>query len=644
MPDHPLDTGPPSRSSLTGLNPVGLLDAVIDGDYGDWLPPPAEVLEPWFHGFDNFAFIDRGGMGAVYLARQKSLDRRVAIKILPPELGHDTGFVERFHQEARLLAKLQHPHIVTIYDFGATQAGHLFIVMEYVQGVSLLEEMRKERLKAVRCLEIVSQVCDALQFAHDRGIIHRDIKPTNILLDERGLVRVADFGLAKLTGAEPASKTSTHSRSGKGIGTPGYTAPEQRRGEPDLDHRADIFSLGITLYEMLTGHLPVGVFESPSRKIGSPPALDRVIVRCLQERPALRYQTAAQMQKAIAPIAEKLGAPSFQKQILQRPITAAVIVIQLFVVSWLLYDKVARKEPVKFPELSVTSEPPQFILLNPHYALLPETRSWNRARDLLDQKNGYRLAHVEDAADHREIIKLLADRGIRVPVWLGAYCAKDSTEFHWTDGRPVTFNDAWMPEHTEPAVIITEIQAKNTQTARTAAGEIPPGWVELYNPGKTAVDLKDWHFLEFTPIGASEGWLKPRPGVSTVIGPESRRLVYFGVTDLDTQELSLPFNLDPKGAMFRWTDPRGKIVQIFNSPWPEFPPDVSIGCDESGGDWGVCEEPTPGQPNKKRISSIPPPANATPVNLGILMLPDAGGRWTMEFANRKAWVLLEKIR
>ncbi|HYF33855.1 MAG TPA: serine/threonine-protein kinase, partial [Prosthecobacter sp.] len=330
------------RSSLTGLDPVGLIDAVIGSDEGVWQPPPPEVLEPVFMGFDHFDFIDRGGMGAVYSARQKSLDRRVAIKILPPELGQDDNFVDRFHQEARLLAKLQHPNIVTVYDFGSTPAGHLFIVMEHVQGKSLLALMKEKAIGPLRSIEIACQVCDALQFAHEHGIVHRDIKPTNILVDDRGKVRVADFGLAKLAGSNLVHITTARTQAGRAIGTPGYAAPEQRRAEPAVDCRADIFSLGVTLYEMLTGHTPVGVFESPSRKAGTPPALDRVVLRALQERPELRYQSAAQMKKAIEMIATKLGAPGFRRRILQRPLTAAVILIQLLVTGWLLSDKLTR--------------------------------------------------------------------------------------------------------------------------------------------------------------------------------------------------------------------------------------------------------------------------------------------------------------
>ncbi|HEY1082891.1 MAG TPA: serine/threonine-protein kinase, partial [Prosthecobacter sp.] len=239
MADDPAKKTPSKR--LGGLNPLGLLDGVLAGQSGDWEPPEASELEPLFPGYKDFEFIDRGGMGAVYSATQTSLERRVAIKILPPEVGQDVAFVDRFHQEARLLARLQHPHIVTIYDFGRNASGHLFIVMEYVEGTSLLDVMKVDRLTLTRVLEVTLQVCEALQFAHDHGVVHRDIKPTNILLDVWGRVRVADFGLAKL--ALPSHKTTVRTSTSRLMGTPGYASPEQRRGESKVDHRADIFSL-----------------------------------------------------------------------------------------------------------------------------------------------------------------------------------------------------------------------------------------------------------------------------------------------------------------------------------------------------------------------------------------------------------------
>ena len=226
-------------------------------------PPTIEELAPKFPQLDLLGFIGQGGMGAVYRARQKELDRIVALKILPPDIGKDAAFTERFMREARALAKLNHPGIVTIYDFGRAD-GLYFFLMEFVDGVSLRQLLANSRVSTREALAIVPQICDALQFAHDQGIVHRDIKPENILLDRRGRVKVADFGLAKIIvgGGEPAhgqgglSGTSSLTEAGKVVGTPQYMSPEQTENPSEVDHRADIYALGVVLYQMLTGELP----------------------------------------------------------------------------------------------------------------------------------------------------------------------------------------------------------------------------------------------------------------------------------------------------------------------------------------------------------------------------------------------------
>src|SRR5258707_1088507 len=209
-------------------------------------PPTPEDLATLFPQFEILAFIGQGGMGAVYKARQKQLDRVVALKILPPSIGQDPAFAERFAREARAMAKLNHPGIVTIYDFGQAQgrAGQTpaqlyYFIMEFVDGVSLRQLLQAGRVAPREALAIVPQICDALQYAHDQGIVHRDIKPENILLDRRGRLKVADFGLAKLTGnssdALPGASAATESRvlteTGKVIRTPQYMSPE-RTNEP----------------------------------------------------------------------------------------------------------------------------------------------------------------------------------------------------------------------------------------------------------------------------------------------------------------------------------------------------------------------------------------------------------------------------
>jgi serine/threonine protein kinase len=167
---------------------------------GGFLPPAADELAKLFPQLEILELLGKGGMGAVYRARQPTLDRMVAVKILPPAVAADPTFAERFTREARALARLNHPHIVSVYDFGQVQ-GQYYFVMEYVDGANLRTAIQAARLSAREALAIVPQICDALQYAHDEGVVHRDIKPENILIDKRGRVKIADFGLAKRTGA-----------------------------------------------------------------------------------------------------------------------------------------------------------------------------------------------------------------------------------------------------------------------------------------------------------------------------------------------------------------------------------------------------------------------------------------------------------
>lgn len=265
------------------------------------LPEPAlpslEKLATLFPQFRSLEWIGQGGMGAVYKAYQPNLDRYVAIKILSPRFANDPSFAERFTREARTLARLTHQNIINVFDFGQ-QGSVYYLIMEYVDGVNLREAMRAGTLSAEQALAIVPQVCEALQFAHDEGIIHRDIKPENILLDRRGRVKIADFGLAKLVdGASENQWTLTGSR--QVLGTLNYMAPEQIEQPNRVDHRADIYSLGVVLYELLTGELPLGRFPLPSEKGNTPADLDQVVLRTLEKEPDRRYQRASEVRTAV---------------------------------------------------------------------------------------------------------------------------------------------------------------------------------------------------------------------------------------------------------------------------------------------------------------------------------------------------------
>jgi predicted Ser/Thr protein kinase len=254
--------------------------------------PSVEEISGHFPQLEILECLGRGGMGVVYKARQKSLGRLVALKLLAPERAKDPQFAERFAREAQALAQLDHPHIVTVYDFGQTN-GFFYLLMEFVDGLNLRQVLQARKLTPAEALAIVPPLCDALQFAHDRGIVHRDIKPENLLLARDGRVKIADFGIAKMLGAE-ASVPDDH-----GAGTPGYMAPEQRETPPRVDNRADIYSLGVVFYELLTGERPAAKIQPPSRKVQIDVRLDEIVLRALEAKPELRFQTAAELRTEI---------------------------------------------------------------------------------------------------------------------------------------------------------------------------------------------------------------------------------------------------------------------------------------------------------------------------------------------------------
>jgi serine/threonine protein kinase len=269
-------------------------------------PPDRDELAAAFPHLQILELIGQGGMGFVYKARQPKLDRLVALKILAQPLAEQTHFAERFTREGRTLAKLNHPNIVTIHDFG--QAGPFFyLLMEYVDGVNLRQAMRAGAVNSTQALAIVPRICEALQYAHNEGVLHRDIKPDNILLDTRGRIKIADFGIAKLMAEAVAENPLTGS--GASLGTPHYMAPEQIEKPNSVDHRADIYSLGVVFYEMLTGELPLGRFAAPSETSGIDPRLDDVVFQTLEKQPERRPQSADEVRTRVENISSTTGAP-----------------------------------------------------------------------------------------------------------------------------------------------------------------------------------------------------------------------------------------------------------------------------------------------------------------------------------------------
>jgi hypothetical protein len=258
-----------------------------------WEPPGIEEAARLFPNYEILGLLGRGGMGAVYKARQLALDRFVAIKLLPLEVSTERDFADRFVREARTMAKLNHPNIIAVHDFGTTSEGHLFFVMEFVGGANLHSIIHEVGLDPDQALYLAGEVCAALAYAHGKGVVHRDIKPANVMVDRESKVKVADFGLARLTEANPEMHGMT--LTGMVMGTPDYMAPEQKRGL-NVDHRADIYSLGVMLYEMVCREVPQGVFDPPSRRIGCDQRLDAIVLKAMNQSPERRYQSTKEME------------------------------------------------------------------------------------------------------------------------------------------------------------------------------------------------------------------------------------------------------------------------------------------------------------------------------------------------------------
>ena len=271
------------------------------------------------------AKLGSGGMGEVFLAEDARLERQAAIKFLPAELAEDPERRRRFFSEARAASALNHPHVCVVFDVGETDEGLPYIAMEFVEGGTLDALVRQGPLAIAQLVDVAVQIADALDAAHTRGIVHRDIKPGNVSLNERGKVKVLDFGLAKrmspgVASDDGATRDLHLTIQGQVLGTPSYMSPEQALGK-DLDHRSDLFSLGVMLYELATGRLPFvgGNFAETVNKIvhaqpvaiarlnyDVPPELERIALKCLEKSPDRRYQSARELMVDLQSLARKL--------------------------------------------------------------------------------------------------------------------------------------------------------------------------------------------------------------------------------------------------------------------------------------------------------------------------------------------------
>jgi eukaryotic-like serine/threonine-protein kinase len=280
-------------------------------------------------GYRIVAQLGQGGMGAVYLAEHQRIDRKAAVKVLLPQFSQDAGVVSRFFTEARATSKIRHPGIVEIFDCDVQADGRAYIIMEYLEGESLAARLARTRtISDPETREILRQIASALGAAHGKGIAHRDMKPDNVFLSTdpeqpgRTIVKILDFGIAKLFGSTLASENKT--RTGSILGTPVYMSPEQCKGAGHVDHRTDIYSLGCIIFEMLSGRPPfvhagmgetiaAHIYEPPPRLLSvapnAPPDIDALVTRLLAKDPAARPQTMAEIAAALetAPVSTRPG-------------------------------------------------------------------------------------------------------------------------------------------------------------------------------------------------------------------------------------------------------------------------------------------------------------------------------------------------
>ncbi len=416
--------------------------------------------------------LGRGGMGAVYKGAQLRLQRLVAIKIMRRDQGRDHGFEQRFHREALAMAKLNHPNIVSVIDYGEAGPDYLYIVMELVDGADMMDVIRTGRMTQEMALALLPQICDALQFAHDHGIVHRDIKPSNIMLTRDGRIKIADFGLAKRYDVESSFQT----QSGTGMGTPDYAAPEQFITDAPIDHRADIYALGVMIYQMITGQLPRGVWKPPTQHTACDPHWDDIVSHAMQSDPKDRYQAASEIKTDVSLIAPKCDAdipvrnpPSggeaakvenADKNVRVTPQSRAPLalgiltsVIILAASAFFALEKLKEEQAVGLPEAAPQRVAPPLTFAGHRYEFVPGEFAWGEAKAKAEEMGGH-LATITSKEENEWLYATFGsklDPNLRASsIWLGGTASASGGPWKWVTGEPFTFTN-WnqgQPDYT----------------------------------------------------------------------------------------------------------------------------------------------------------------------------------------------------
>lgn len=477
---------PMSASAIDGLCPgcLGMLSFETEsttggGDIAPSEPPQPSEFAQFFPQLEIETFLGRGGMGMVYRARQRSLERPVALKLLSPELASDPNFSRRFAREARLLAALSHPGIVTIYDSGEA-GGYFYLLMEFVDGQNLRELLKTRRLEREEVLAFMHSICDALRSAHQRGIVHRDIKPENLLIDGNFKIKIADFGIAQILneGAVPESSgTLPSSRSALtlALGTPAYIAPEQSTGG-GIDHRADIFSLGIVFHEMLLGMRPEPGGSMPSTVLE--PGLEAIVRKATAEDPAERYQCAQDFADAIEFVRQKhVG----RRRGWHWRVAAAVVIsatLATLVYSWTERQAEQRNQPRERAVAALSAS----LETDPNAA-------WN-----LDQAESISKRYQEEIialqeernALKEEVSALKARRGLRLQEELRTLAARSSD----ADRTEILFN-RYKEEMKALKEEVDSLYARNDESLRNAISKFYFKPIEPIEPSEGKIEGSD---------------------------------------------------------------------------------------------------------------------------------------------------------